>query len=157
MEQLFADTDVDYFGPLLVKLNKKTQTNQAILQHGSIFWSSSSHALCIWLAGDLSTDSFNFALCRFTFRTGYPKSITNDNEIYFVSAQQEPSKALQKLGFSRIKDFSKIKNISCGNLIHCLLYGWLLRGRPWWKRLKRSESQLSEIKCLLLKLCLHSS
>ena len=37
VEQLFANTDVDYFGPLLVKFNKKTQTNQAILQHGSIF------------------------------------------------------------------------------------------------------------------------
>ena len=88
VDQLFANTDVDYFESLLVKLNKKAQT-------------------------------------------GYPKSITNDDETSFVSAHQEPSKGLQNLGFPRIKDFSKIKNISCGRLIHCLLYGWLLRGRPW--------------------------
>ena len=47
VDQLFANTDVDYFGPLLVKLNKKAQTNQGILQHGSIFCCLSSRALHI--------------------------------------------------------------------------------------------------------------
>ena len=55
------------------------------------------------MARDLSTDSFNLALL-FTSGTGYSKSIRDDNGTCFVSAQQELSKALQKLGISRIKD-----------------------------------------------------
>ena len=55
------------------------------------------------MARDLSTDSFNLALLL-TSGAGYSKSIRDDNGTCFVSAQQELSKALQKLGISRIKD-----------------------------------------------------
>ena len=56
---LFTQTGGDYFGPLLVKLNKKIWTNQAIAKrHGAIFTYLSSRILHISLAGDLLTDSF---------------------------------------------------------------------------------------------------
>ena len=47
VDQLFANTDIAYFGPLLGNLNKKTQANQAKLQHGSIFCCLSSDTLYI--------------------------------------------------------------------------------------------------------------
>ena len=67
---------------------------------------------------------YPLSIRRFISRTRYPRSILNNNGTYFVSAQQEPSKALQKLGTSRIKD--ELKIISYGSLVRCLLYGWLM-------------------------------
>ena len=80
MVMVFTQTGRDYFGPLLVKLNKKTLTNQAVAQwRGAIFTYLSSRALHISLEGDMSTDSFILELRRFTSRRGYPRSIMNDN------------------------------------------------------------------------------
>ena len=101
----FAHTGANYFGPLLVKFNKKMRANQAVAKrYGAIFTCLSSHALHIELAGDLSTDSFILALRRFISRRGYPKSIISDNGTNFVGAQLELSEALRKLDNSRIKD-----------------------------------------------------
>ena len=59
VDQPFVHTGVDYFGPLLVKFNKKTRANQAVAKrYGGILTSLSSRALHTKLAGDLSTDSF---------------------------------------------------------------------------------------------------
>ena len=93
------------FGPLLVKLNKKTSANQVVeKRYGSIFTRLSSRAIHIELTGDLSTDSFILALCRYISRRGYPRPIMSDNGTNFVDAQQELSEALRKLDNSRIKD-----------------------------------------------------
>ena len=74
VDQPLAHTDVDYFGPLLVKLNKKTWANQAVAkQYGAIFTRLSSRALHIELTGDLSTGSSILVLRRFISRRGYPK------------------------------------------------------------------------------------
>ena len=99
--QPFVHPGIDYFGPLLVKFNKKTRSNQAVAKwYGAIFTCLSSCALHIKLAGDLSTDSFILALRRFISRRDYPKSIPSDNGTNFVGAQRE----LRKLDNSRIKD-----------------------------------------------------
>ena len=85
VDQPFAHTGVDYFWPLLVKLDKKTRANQAVAKrYGAIFTCLSSRALHIELAGGLSTDSFILALRRFISRRGYPKSIMSDNGTNFV-------------------------------------------------------------------------
>ena len=48
VDQLFYHTDIDYFGPLLVKLNKRTRRNQIIVKrYGAIFTCLSSLALHI--------------------------------------------------------------------------------------------------------------
>ena len=105
VNQPFAHNEVDYVGPLLVKLNKKTQANQAIAKRcGAIFTYLSSPTLHIEFAGDLSTDSFILALHRLISRGDYPKSMTSDNGSNFVEAQRELSEAIQKLDNSRIKD-----------------------------------------------------
>ena len=98
VEHPLAQTDIDYFGPLLVKLNKKTRTNQAVAKwYGAIFTCLSSRDLHIELAGDLSTGSFILALHRFISKRGYPKSIRSDN-----GTQRELSEALTKLENNRI-------------------------------------------------------
>ena len=105
VDQPLAHTDVDYFGPLLVKLNKKTGANQAVAkQYGAIFACLSSRALHIELTGDLSTGSSILVLRRFISRRGYPKSIISDNRTNFVGAQRELSEALRKLDNSGIED-----------------------------------------------------
>ena len=105
VDQPFAHSGVDYFGPLLVEFKKKNQANQAVAErYGAIFRCLSSCVLHIELAGDLSTDSFILALRRFISRRGYPKSIISDNSTNFVGAQWELSEALWKLDHSRIKD-----------------------------------------------------
>ena len=105
VDQPFAHTGADYFGPLLVKLNKKNRANQAVAKrYAAIFTCLSSHTLHIELAENLSTDSCILALCRFISRSGYPQSITSDNGTNFVRAQRELSEALRKLHNSRTKD-----------------------------------------------------
>ena len=105
VDQPFAHSGVDYFGPLLVEFKKKNRANQAVAKlYDAIFRCLSSRVLQIELAGDLSSDSFILALRRFISRKGYPKSIISDNSTNFVSAQRELSEALRKLDHSRIKD-----------------------------------------------------
>ena len=91
-DQPFAHAGVDYFRPLLVKLNKKSRANQAVAKrYGAIFTCLFSRALHIELVGDLY---FMLAPRRFISRWGYTKSIVSDNG----------TEALQKLDNSRIKD-----------------------------------------------------
>ena len=72
-DQPFAHTVVDYFGQVLVKLNKKTLANEAVAKrYGAIFTWVSSRPLHMELARDLSTDSFVLALRRFISKIGYP-------------------------------------------------------------------------------------
>ena len=84
----FIHTEIDYFGPLFVKLSRKTKSNQAIpKRYGATFTYLASRASHIELAGDLSTDSFILALRIFTARRGNPQTITRDNGTNFVGAQ----------------------------------------------------------------------
>ena len=62
-----------------------------------------SRALHIELAGDLSTDSFISALCRFTARRSNPQTITSDNGTNFVGAQRELTDAIQKIDQHKIR------------------------------------------------------
>ena len=96
---VFTYTGIDCFGPLFVNFSRKTRSNQAISKRpGAIFTSWASYALHIKLAGDLSTENFILALCRFTDRRGSPQTVTSDNGANFVGAQQDLSDAIQKIG-----------------------------------------------------------
>ena len=67
----FNNTMIDYFGPIIVKLNKGTRGSQATAkQYGTIFSCLTTRATHIELVGDLSTDKFFLALRRFICRRG---------------------------------------------------------------------------------------
>ena len=126
VDQPFIHTGVDYFGPLLVRLNKKIRANQAVAKrYGATFTCLSLHALHIELAGDMSTDSFILALRRFISRKGYPKSIISDNSTNFVGAQRELSEALRKLDISKIKDDLNQRHIIWKFNPRCALWIWI--------------------------------
>ena len=67
----FNNTMIDYFVPMIVKLNKGTRTSQVTgKRYGAIFSCLTTRATHIELVGDLSTDKFILALRRFICRRG---------------------------------------------------------------------------------------
>ena len=99
----FFYTGVDYFGPMLIKLNKRTRANSGTAKrYGALFTCMSTRAIHLELAGDLSTDSFILALRRFISRRGHPKQIRSDNGTNFVGAQRELKDALKALNQDKI-------------------------------------------------------
>ena len=68
---VFNNTMINYFGPMIVKLNKGTRISQATTKrYGAIFSCLTTRETHIELVGDLSTDKFILALRRFIFRRG---------------------------------------------------------------------------------------
>ena len=93
----------DYFGPMIVKLNKRTGTSQATTKrYGAIFSCLTTRATHIELVGDLSIKKFIFALRRFICRRGYPSRKNSDNCKNLVEAQRELGHALKILNHKRI-------------------------------------------------------
>ena len=73
VHQPFAHTGVDYFGQLLVKLNRKTLANQVVAkQNGAIFACLFSRVLYVKLEEELSLGSFVLEVHRLISKTGYP-------------------------------------------------------------------------------------
>jgi len=93
----FANTGVDYFGPISVKRGRVTEK-----RWGCIFTYLTTRAVHLEVAGDLSTGSFIMALRRFRGRRGNPKTICSDNGTNFVGANRELSEALKSLSQERI-------------------------------------------------------
>ena len=94
----FNNTIIDYFVPMIVKLNKGTRTFQATTKrYGAIFSCLTTRATHIDLVRDLSTDKFILALARFICRRGYPSRINSDNDTNFVGAQKGLGHALKTL------------------------------------------------------------
>ena len=99
----FNNTMIDYFGPLIVKLNKGTRTSQATTKrYGAIFSCLTTRATHIKLVDDLSTDKFILTLRWFICRSGSPSRINSDNGTNFVGAQRELGHALKMLNQKRI-------------------------------------------------------
>ena len=86
-EQPFTHTGIDYFGPINVKLTRKTRSNQAThKRYGALFTCLTTRAVHLELASDLSTDIFILALRRFIAGRGKPKEILSDNGANFIGA-----------------------------------------------------------------------
>ena len=99
----FNNTMTDYFGPMIVKLNKETRTSQVTTKrYGAIFSCLATIATHIELVGDLSTNIFTLALRFYICRRGYPSRTNSDNGKNFKGAQRELSHALQTLNQKRI-------------------------------------------------------
>ena len=65
-EKPFHNNVIDFFGPILVKLSKKKQTNQAKAKRYSvIFTCMTTHAVHLEIASDLSSNSFILLLHHF--------------------------------------------------------------------------------------------
>ena len=78
-EETFHNTGIDFFGPIIVKLSKKTRANQAkAKRYGVIFTCIITRAIHLEISGDLTTDFFILALRRFITRRGNAKHIRSD-------------------------------------------------------------------------------
>ena len=94
-EKPFYNTGIDFFGPIIVKLSKKTRVNQAkAKRYGVIFTCLATRAIHIEIAGDLTTDSFILLLHRFIACRGKVKHIRSDNGTNFKGAQKELQDAI---------------------------------------------------------------
>ena len=83
-EPPFANTGVDYFGPMNVKRGRVVEKRR-----GCLFTCLTKHAVHVELAGDLSTDSFIMAFRRFRARRGNPTTMRSDKGSNFVGAKRE--------------------------------------------------------------------
>ena len=94
----FTNTGVDYFGPILVKNNKRNRfTSGHSKRYGVVLTYLTTRAAHLELAGDLSTDSFILALKRFMARRRQPKVMYSDSGSNFRGAENELGDLISKI------------------------------------------------------------
>ena len=94
----FFYTGLNYFKPMLIKLNKCTRSKSgAAKQYGARFTCMSTRAIHFEHAGNLSTDSFILAAARFISRREHPKQRGSKNGFYFVEAERELKDSVKAL------------------------------------------------------------
>ena len=99
----FYNTGIDFFGPIIVKLSRKTCANQAkAKRYGVIFTCMTTRAIHLEIAGDLTTDSFILALCRFITCRGNVKHIRSDNGTNFKGAQKDLQDAIAEINVPKV-------------------------------------------------------
>ena len=89
----FANTGVDYFGPILERHGRKTEK-----RYGVLFACLTTRAVHLEIAHSLDTDSCLMAIRRMMARRGRPANIWSDNGTNFVE------EALARLDSERIGD-----------------------------------------------------
>jgi len=95
----FANTSVDLFGPLQVKVARKTLDKA----YGCLFTCLTTRAVHTELVMSESTDEFLMGLRRFTALRGWPKFIFSDNGTNFVGAQAYLRDVVQNWNTEKIK------------------------------------------------------
>ena len=94
-EKPFSNTGVDYFGPIIIKLNKRTRSTQPTAKrYGVLFTCLTTRGVHLELATDITTDAFILALRRFIARRGHVKILRSDNGSNFIGAEKELKHAL---------------------------------------------------------------
>ncbi|GFY72963.1 integrase catalytic domain-containing protein [Trichonephila inaurata madagascariensis] len=88
LERPFFSYGIDYAGPVLIKCNKGRGT-KSTKGYNALFVCLATKAVHIEAVGDLTTDSFIAALCRFNARRGAPRHIYSDNGTNFVGARRK--------------------------------------------------------------------
>ena len=95
----FANTGVDYFGPMLVRHGRKTEK-----RYGVLFTCLTTRAVHLEIAHSLDTDSCLMAIRRMIARRGKPAHIWSDNGTNFIGAENELREAIKRLDSERIGD-----------------------------------------------------
>ncbi|KAK3735539.1 hypothetical protein QZH41_016119 [Actinostola sp. cb2023] len=95
----FANTGVDYFGPIIVSHGRKREK-----RYGSLFTCLTTRAVHIEISHSLDTDSYLMAMRRMMARRGRPSHIWSDNGTNFVGAEKELRDGLKRLDKERIYD-----------------------------------------------------
>ena len=93
----FSNTAIDMFGPLAVKIGRKTlKEAQAI-----IFACMTTRAIHLELVTDRSTDTFLMAFRRFVSLRGHPNYCKSDCGTNVIGAQTSPDRSHAELGYSK--------------------------------------------------------
>ena len=95
----FANTGVDYFGPVLVPYGRKTEK-----RYGMLFTCLTTRAVHLEIAHLLDSDSFLMAVRRMMARRGRPANIWSDNCTNFVGTKKELWEVPKHLDSERIGD-----------------------------------------------------
>ena len=91
----FSNTEVDYFGPIIIKLNKRTRSTQPTAKRYEVLFTClTTREVHLKLATDMTTDAFILVLCRFIARRGHVKILRSDNGSNFIGAEKKLKHAL---------------------------------------------------------------
>ena len=104
----FANTGVDYFGPIHVRHGRKTEK-----RYGVIFKCLTTRAVHLKIAHVLDTDSCLMAVRRTVARRGRPANIWSNNGTNFVGTERELREALKRLDSERIGDQLFNERVQC--------------------------------------------
>ncbi|KAG7305534.1 hypothetical protein JYU34_009613, partial [Plutella xylostella] len=104
----FANTAVDYAGPILIA-NKKGRGSQLKKAYIAIFVCMAVRAVHIELVTDLTSQGYMAMLNRLICRRGKPASITSDNAKCFIGTFNELPKFLKQNSNNIINEAAKIQ------------------------------------------------
>ena len=111
-EKPLSNSEVDYFGPVLIKSSRHTRLNPASAKRHRVL--SPCLATCdvhLELAHDMATDAFStMALHRFISRD-FVKVLRSDNGSNFIGAEKELKEALKQLNHDKIIDVMSRQNM----------------------------------------------
>ena len=103
----FAKTGVDFAGPYLVKISRRTNAKRWLC----LFTCTTSRAVHLEVAYGLDTDSFLLAFSRMVARRGRPELVISDNGTNFVGANRELGQLVDELDQQKIKEDAAAKGI----------------------------------------------
>ena len=95
-----AYTDVDYFGPLMIR-----QKRSNVKRYGCLFTCLTTRAVHLEVSVDLSSDAFVNALRRFLSRRGPVVHIYSDNATNLVGAERILRESIQQWNQHQIHNF----------------------------------------------------
>lgn len=88
----FTYTGVDYFGPIMVTVGRRTEK-----RYGALFTCLTVRAVHIEVVNSLNTSSCIIAIRNFICRRGTPREFFSDNGTNFVSAEKEIREAVKEI------------------------------------------------------------
>ena len=107
-----TNTGIDYFRPLMIKLNKQTRKTFATAKrYGVVFTCLTTRAVHLKLIRNLSKDNFILRLRRFISRRGYPLEIFSDNGTNVIGGERELRGAISEIDQNKIYIELKTKRI----------------------------------------------